>query len=272
MALVVALLIPVLGLQSATASRVKTSAVAWSQLTASTQVWILGNQIHAYECLAKPSKAALSLKASNGWMEVAHTVAALDPQFCSTSSAPFAAKYEFILMTEGQLSFPGTQARLLVYKIKYSQGSRQATSAVYESSDEVSQDQIDGKLPGSSANDEQGQKTNTFAVPRPFQSKFGATPLPSKTGDTRTISGWSGCSFNGVPMSGRVKVVSVGAQFKIRLVGSNASLMVKGVTRPAKRCGEWQFVSATPAFTVEIVRTGEDFTVSLGAAHPGLKP
>lgn len=71
-------------------------------------------------------------------------------------------------------------------------------------------------------------------------------------------------------MLGRVKFVSVGARFKIRIVGTKASLNVKGVTYPAKTCGEWQFVSAAPAFTVEIVREGEDFTVSLGAKHPGV--
>ena len=71
-------------------------------------------------------------------------------------------------------------------------------------------------------------------------------------------------------MLGRVKFVSVGARFKIRVVGTKAALNVKGVTRVPKACGEWQFVSATPAFTVEIVRDGEDFTVSLGAKRPGV--
>lgn len=274
-ALLVALLIPVLGVQPASAddSKAKKSAVAWDQLTADAQVWKLGDQIRAYECLAKPTKGTLSLKSPIGWIEVARTVTALDPKLCTTSSAPYAAKYDFVLIVDGQQDFPGTQAKLLIYKITYTQGPSHSNllAAVYESSDELSGDQRDGKLPGSHSTDAPEQQAQTLASPKPVQSKASAsaTPLPSATSSARTSVGWSGCSFNGVPMFGRVKAVSVGAQFKIRLVGSKAALKVKGVTRLAKSCGEWQFVSAAPAFTVEIVRTGEDFTVSLGGSRPG---
>ncbi len=288
-ALLVALLIPVLGVQPASAddSKAKKSAVAWDQLTADAQVWKLGDQIRAYECLAKPTKGTLSLKSPIGWIEVARTVTALDPKLCTTSSAPYAAKYDFVLIVDGQQDFPGTQAKLLIYKITYTQGPSHSNllAAVYESSDELSGDQRDGKLPGSHSTDAPEQQAQTLVSPKPVQSKSSAkpqtkssakpqtkssaTPLPSATSSAQTSVGWSGCSFNGVPMFGRVKAVSVGAQFKIRLVGSKAALKVKGVTRPAKSCGEWQFVSAAPAFTVEIVRTGEDFTVSLGGSQPG---
>jgi len=272
-ALLVSLLIPVLGVQSASAdeSKAKKSAVSWSQLTADAQVWKFGDQIRVYECLAKPTKGALSLKSSNGWIEVARTVAVLDPKLCSTSSAPYAAKYGFVLIVDGQQDFPGTQAKLLIYKIAYTQGPSHSNllAAVYESSDELSGDQRDGKLPGSHSTDAPEQQAQTLASPKPVQSKSSATPLPSATSSAQTSVGWSGCSFNGVPMFGRVKFVSVGAQFKIRLIGNKAALKVKGVTRSAKSCGEWQFVSAAPAFTVEIVRTGEDFTVSLGGSRPG---
>lgn len=288
-ALLVALLIPVLGVQSASAdeSRAKNSSATWNQLTADAQVWKLGDQIRVYECLARPTMGALSLKTSNGWIEVARTVAVLDPKLCETSSAPYAAKYEFVLVVDGQQDFPGTQAKLLIYKITYTQGPSHSNllAAVYESSDELSGDERDGKLPGTHATDAPEQQTQTLASPKPIQpkssvkpqtkssakpqTKSNATPLPSAASSAQTSVGWSGCSFNGVPMFGRVKFVSVGAQFKIRLIGNKAALKVKGVTRSAKSCGEWQFVSAAPAFTVEIVRTGEDFTVSLGGSRPG---
>lgn len=272
-ALVIALLIPALSMQSALAvkSGVKTSAVAWSQLTASTQVWILGSQIHAYECLTKPTKATLFLQAPTGWVEAASTVAALDPKLCPNGSARYAAKYEFILRVEGQQDFPGTHAKLLIYQIAYTQGSSHSgASAIYDGSDEISEDQLDGKLPGTSSSEESDQPVQIVISSKPVQSRSSSSPLASATSSPRVSAGWNGCSFNGVPMFGRVKVVSVGARFKIRIVGGKAALRVKGVPKLAKKCGEWQFVSATPAFTVQIVRAGEDFTVSLGTGHPGV--
>jgi len=267
-ALLVAILVPLVSVQTAAAdqSKGKNSVGSWTQLTGTSQIWILGSQVRVYECLAKPTSASLSVKSSGGWVEVANTVAAPDPKLCPRNSAPYAATYEFVLKFDGQQDFPGTHAKLLVYRITYAQGSRQGLSAVYEGSDEMNEDQTDGKLPAASATSEAEQQPSISATPRPTQSKSGASPTPSViAGD-----GWNGCSFAGVPMYGRVKVVSVGGQFKIRVVGSKAKLLVKGVTKPAKSCGEWQFVSGTPTFTVEIVRTGEDFTVSFGAKRPGV--
>lgn len=281
-ALLVALLIPVLGVQAAWADESKPRPVAaWTQLTTGAQVWILNSQVRAYECLPKSTRAVLSLQSSDGWVEVARSVARFDPELCTSNSSPYVARYEFQLTVDGQQPFPvpGTQAKLLAYQITYTDGrSRSGASAVYEDSEQLNEDQLDGKSPGAVTGEATGAQPQVSASPKPSASKLSATPRPKSSatpqpsiaGNAASISDWNGCFFNGVPMFGRVKVVSVGAQFKIRLVGSRAALRVKGVTRPAKKCGEWQFVSTAPTFTVEIVRSGQDFTVSLGAARPGV--
>ena len=241
-----------------------------------TEVWIFGSQIHAYECVTEPTKATLALRGADGWVEVAHARSVLDRKLCAAKGAdkgaPYVVKYQFTLKILGQLNFPvpGTHAKLLVYRITNAQGSRQATAAIYEDAGAVSEDQLDGKLPGVAASDEPEPQIQTLATSNSDQSRATKAPTNQALSGVRANLGWRGCLFDGVAMLGRVKFLSVGARFKIRLVGAKAALSVKGVTHPAKTCGEWQFVSAAPAFTVEIVREGEDFTVSLGAKYPGV--
>lgn len=246
--------------------------VGWQRLGQGTEVWIFGSQVRVYECSVGANKSTLSLRGENGWTEVARATTNIDRKICATRQAPYLAKYQFTLTIAGQQDFPvpGTHAKLLVYRISTAQGSRQATAAVYEDAGALNEDQLDGKLPGTAASNESAQEGTTAATLNPDVPKESSI-LTSRTLSSLTVTaGWKGCLFNGVPMLGRVKFVSVGARFKIRVVGTKAALNVKGVTRVAKTCGEWQFVSATPAFTVEIVRDGEDFTVSLGAKRPGV--
>ena len=246
--------------------------VGWQRLGQGTEVWIFGSQVRVYECSVGVTNSTLSLRGENGWTEVARATSKIDRKICATRQTPYLAKYQFTLSIAGQQDFPmqGTHAKLLVYRISTAQGSRQATAAVYEDAGALDEDQLDGKLPGTVASDSSEPAGLTLAIPNPD------VPKESSILKARTLSsliakaGWKGCLFDGVPMFGRVKFVSVGARFKIRVVGTKAALNVKGVTRVAKTCGEWQFVSATPAFTVEIVRDGEDFTVSLGAKQPGV--
>ena len=246
--------------------------VGWQRLGQGTEVWVFGTQVRVFECSVGAIKSTFSLRGENGWTEVARATSTVDRKICSTRQSPYAAKYQFTLTIAGQHDFPmpGTHAKLLVYRISTAQGSRQATAAVYEDTSALDEDQLDGKLPGAVASESSGPAGPTLAVSNPDVPKESAILASRALSSLVAKAGWKGCLFKGVPMWGRVKFVSVGARFKIRVVGTKAALNVKGVPHPAQNCGEWQFVSATPAFTVEIVRDGEDFTVSLGAKRPGL--
>ncbi len=246
--------------------------VGWQRLGQGTEVWVFGSQVRVFECSVGVTKSTLSLRVEGGWTEVAQATSTVDRKICATRQSSYAAKYQFTLTIPGQHDFPmpGTHAKLLVYRISTAQGSRQATAAVYEDVGALDEDQLDGKLPGTVASDSSGATSMTLAIPNPDVPKESSILTPRTLSRLIATAGWKGCLFEGVQMFGRVKFVSVGARFKIRVVGTKAALNVKGVTRVAKTCGEWQFVSATPAFTVEIVKDGEDFTVSLGAKQPGV--
>ena len=244
----------------------------WQRLGHGTEVWIFGTQVRVFECSAGVVKSTFSLRGENGWTEATRATSTLDRKICTTRQSPYLTKYQFTLTTAGQQDFPlpGTHAKLLVYRISSAQGSREATAAVYEDSASLNEDQLDGKLPGTSASESAAQTVLTLSTTNPEVPKESSILNSRALSALASTAGWKGCLFKGVPMWGRVKFVSVGARFKIRIVGTKASLNVKGVAHPAKNCGEWQFVSATPTFTVEIVKVGEDFTVSLGAKRPGV--
>jgi hypothetical protein len=281
-AFLVALVIPIAVIHSASAYKqsLKASSTSWQRISAGAQVWVLGSRVSSYECAKTPTNATLSIQSSDGWVDVARAIVSIDPILCSTTAAaPYVLKYQFVLKIEGQKDFPipGTHAKLLVFQITNDNGtSRRAIAAVYSDTSDWSGDEVDGKLPGTTSSDETDQQVLTLAstnqTPRLIRPKASVLAKRSQPkASPGIVRGWEGCAFNGVPMYGRVKVVSARAQFQVRLVKSNASLKVKGVYAQPKACGEWQFVSTGALFSVQVVRSGEDFTVSFGDLQSGVK-
>lgn len=277
----IALIIPIAVIHSASAYKqsLRASSTSWQRISAGAQVWVLGSRVSSYECAKTPTNATLSIESSDGWVDVARAIVSIDPILCSTTASPYVLKYQFILDIEGQKDFPmpGTHAKLLVFQITNDNGtSRRAIAAVYSDTSDWSGDEVDGKLPGIASSDETDQQVLTLATrsktlglikPKTSVVTKGSRPKPLP----RFVPGWNGCALNGVPMYGRVKVVSVGAQFQIRLVKTNATLNVKVVKARPQACGEWQFVSTGALFSVQVVRAGGDFTVSFGPGQSGLK-
>jgi hypothetical protein len=275
-AMLVALLIPVANLYPASAynQRVKADSPTWQPLSRNIQVWILGKQVNVFKCVAKSSSSTLSLGATaNNLSEVVPGTVSLDANLCPTHALPYAARYVFTPTFAGK-DFPGTQAKRLVYQITVDNGTPvYAIAAVYPDTGELNADEVDGKLPGIISSDEGDPHPQALDKPvkSSVQPKASATPLTLAALSARATSGWNGCSFNGVPMFGRVRYVPSGAQFKIRVVTSGAAIRVSDPSpRAPKKCGEWQFVQVKAKFTVQIVKSGGDFTVSLGTARPGL--
>jgi hypothetical protein len=67
-----------------------------------------------------------------------------------------------------------------------------------------------------------------------------------------------------------VKIVTYGADFRIKVVDSQPDLRVKKVVRFPVECGEWQFVDLDADFTVQIVSTFPDFTIQYVEISPGV--
>jgi hypothetical protein len=89
--------------------------------------------------------------------------------------------------------------------------------------------------------------------------------LPSQTAIQQ-----SDCKCKNVELKGRVKTVTSGADFRIKVVESLPDLRVKKVARSPLECGEWQFVDAGEDFTVQFVETFPDFTIKYVEVLPGM--
>lgn len=79
------------------------------------------------------------------------------------------------------------------------------------------------------------------------------------------------CTYKGIPLYGKVKIVDSFADIKIKPAGSFADIRVKKVRGFADACGEWEIVDSFPDFTVEFVNVFPDITVKFTDSFPGLE-
>lgn len=79
------------------------------------------------------------------------------------------------------------------------------------------------------------------------------------------------CTCKGIPLYGKVEVVTIGADFKVEVVTIGADLQVEPVTIGANRCGQWEFVTIGADFKVEFVTIGADFKIEYVTIGPGIK-
>ena len=79
------------------------------------------------------------------------------------------------------------------------------------------------------------------------------------------------CTFRGVPLYGKVKVVDVFADFNVEIVDALCDLDVKFVDALPNQCGEWEFVDTFEEFSVKFVDVFGDFSICNVDALPGLR-
>lgn len=96
-----------------------------------------------------------------------------------------------------------------------------------------------------------------------------ANPRDSAS-DKATDSG-SGCTYNGIPLKGKVKVVTSFGDIKVQVVDAFADIHVQVVTAFPDDCGKWQFVDAFPDFTIQYVTAFPDIKVKFVDAFPGMQ-
>ncbi len=78
------------------------------------------------------------------------------------------------------------------------------------------------------------------------------------------------CTFNGIPLYGRVKIVEEFPTFLISINDSFPNLNVRIVDGFANECGEWQIVDDFPDFTIRIVEGFSDFSIKYVDVWPGI--
>ena len=80
----------------------------------------------------------------------------------------------------------------------------------------------------------------------------------------------SDCTWNGIKLFGKVKVVNSFPDIKVKVVSSFPDLKVKKVNSFADKCGEWTFVESFPDFTVQFVNSFPDVKIKYVNSFPGI--
>jgi hypothetical protein len=78
------------------------------------------------------------------------------------------------------------------------------------------------------------------------------------------------CTWNGIALKGKVKVVTSFPDVKVQAVGAFPDLKVKIVSSFPDDCGEWSFVESFPDFTVQYVDSFPDVKIQFVESFPGL--
>ena len=77
------------------------------------------------------------------------------------------------------------------------------------------------------------------------------------------------CTYKGIKLYGRVKVVDSFADIKVQVVNSFPDLKVQRVTSFPDSCGKWQFVDSFPDFTIQYVNSFPDLKIQFVSSFPG---
>jgi hypothetical protein len=78
------------------------------------------------------------------------------------------------------------------------------------------------------------------------------------------------CTYNGIKLAGKVKVVTSFPDIRVKAVSSFPDLKVKKVSSFADECGEWQFVESFADFKIQYVDSFPDIEVAWVESFPGL--
>ncbi len=79
------------------------------------------------------------------------------------------------------------------------------------------------------------------------------------------------CTFKGIPLYGRVKIVTDLADFDVKIEKDLPDLDVEVVDALPNSCGRWEFVDDLPDFTIRFVDDLPDFTIRFVDALPGVR-
>jgi hypothetical protein len=78
------------------------------------------------------------------------------------------------------------------------------------------------------------------------------------------------CTYNHIPLYGKVQVVESFPDLKIQMVASFPDLRVKIVNSFPDACGKWQSVESFPDFKVQVVESFPDLKIQWVNSFPGI--
>lgn len=104
-----------------------------------------------------------------------------------------------------------------------------------------------------------------------FVMIYAAEPDSTLTSCTFNPINSDNCTFKGIPLYGKVKVVDSCEDFKVQIVTAFPDLAVQVVTAFPDKCGRWEFVDCCEDFTVKFVDSAADFTIEYVTIDPGVR-
>ncbi|WP_230463751.1 hypothetical protein [Burkholderia ubonensis] len=81
----------------------------------------------------------------------------------------------------------------------------------------------------------------------------------------------SSCTYKGIRLQGKVKIVASSPDLKVQAVRSYPDLKVKRVDSYPTSCGKWQIVDTHPDFKVQLVDHYPDLKVEFVDSFPGVR-
>lgn len=90
---------------------------------------------------------------------------------------------------------------------------------------------------------------------------------------TAALAQWDAkaCTYNGIPLKGRVQIVNSFPDVKVQVVTSFPDLKVQTVQNFADSCGKWEFVQSFPDFKIQFVESFPDVKIEFVQSFPGAR-
>lgn len=110
-----------------------------------------------------------------------------------------------------------------------------------------------------------GQPSFSSSVQEAAAAPVQAAQMPMGTGKVK-----DDCTFNGIKLAGKVKVVESFPDVRVKAVTSFPDIKVKKVSSFADECGEWQFVDSFADFKIQYVESFPDVEIAWVDSFAGL--
>jgi hypothetical protein len=78
------------------------------------------------------------------------------------------------------------------------------------------------------------------------------------------------CTYNGIPLYGKVKIVESFADIKVKVVENFPDLKVKNVQSFPDSCGKWKYVESFPDFKIKFVDSFPDIKIKYVDSFQGI--
>ncbi len=221
------------------------------------RVWIVGYDVNGFSCWSLSSTKRipmLQVKLANKWITKAKAKLSKNPSLCSDPEYPWVALYNWRVDEFGQNPRPSNSAKdLMARQFIPKNGKDKAYSSaifvkqVYASNEDRVRDGI-----------------------KAFQDLIEEnSSAPSNTGGIS--SRFSGCTFKGKKLFGKVQVVDFLPDLKVQVVDFMPDLNVQIVDYLPTTCGKWQFVDFLPDLKIQFVDFLPDLKIKYVDFLPGLR-